>query len=363
MTLQDFRDYKRKATKKIKVGDVYVGGDAPISVQTMTNTQTSDVNSTVKQILECEKYGLDLVRAAINRKEDALAIKEIKKQIHVPFIADIQYDYRLAMWAAENGADCIRTNPGNMKDKQSLRELVNLLNELNIPIRIGVNSGSIAQEIIDKYGGVNAKSLVQSAINEVETLEDMGFTNLKISIKSSDIYTAVQAYERFSKIKNYPLHLGITEAGPYEQGIVKSSIGIGVLLHEGIGDTIRISLTDEPYKEVVAGNLILKSLNLNSKGINLISCPTCARTNGEMIKMVEEFNERMPRIESKMDVAIMGCHVNGPGEARQADIGIALTKGAVNMFKKGQVIKKIDKNTAIDELIDEIKKMDGERNV
>lgn len=362
MTLQDFNQYNRKQTKKIRVGDVFVGGDAPISVQTMTNTQTSDVESTVNQILECEKYGLDLVRAAINKKEDALAIKEIKKHIHVPFIADIQYDYRLAMWAAENGADCIRTNPGNMRDKKSLRELVNLLNELEVPIRIGVNSGSISKEVVDKYGGVNAQSLVASAISEVEMLEDMGFTNLKISIKSSDIYTAVDAYREFSNLKDYPLHLGITEAGPYDQGIVKSSIGLGILLHQGIGDTIRISLTDEPYKEVIAGNLILKSLNLNSKGINLISCPTCSRTNGAMIQMVEEFNKNMPEIESKMDVAIMGCHVNGPGEAKQADIGIALTKDAVNMFKKGEVFKKVEKEHAIEALIEEILKMDGERN-
>lgn len=362
MTFQDFSEYKRRPTKQIKVGNVYVGGDAPISVQTMTNTITSDINATVKQILECEKYGLDIVRAAINTKEDALAIKEIKKQIHVPFIADIQYDYRLAMWAAENGADCIRTNPGNMKDKEKLKELVEFLKELQIPIRIGVNSGSISQEIIDRYNGVNAKSLVASAIEEVETLEELDFTNLKVSIKSSDIFTAVAAYENFSKLKNYPLHLGITEAGPYNTGVVKSAIGIGILLHEGIGDTIRISLTDEPYKEVIAGQNILKSLNLNSKGINLISCPTCARTNGEMIKMVDKFSDNMPKINGKLDVAIMGCHVNGPGEARQADIGIALTKDHVNMFKKGKIVRKIEKENAIDELIQEIKNMDGECN-
>lgn len=353
-------NYKRRKTKRIYVGDVPIGGDAPISVQTMTNTITSDIDNTVSQVLECEKYGLDLVRMAVNNKEDAISLKSIKKHIHVPIIADIQYDYRLAMWAAENGADCIRINPGNMKSKTELRELVNFLNEENIPIRVGVNSGSISMDIIDKFGGVNEKSLIASAINEVESLEEMGFTNIKVAIKSSDIFTTYNAYKVFADMKDYPLHLGITEAGSYDAGSIKSAIGIGMLLADGIGDTIRVSLTDKPYKEVIVGNLILKSLGLNSKGINLISCPTCARTNGDMIAMVDEFNEKMPNIEGKMDVAIMGCHVNGPGEAREADVGIALTKGMVNLFKKGKMIRKLEKNTAIDELIDEIMKMDGE---
>lgn len=362
MTFQDFSEYKRRPTKKIKVGNVFVGGDAPISVQTMTNTITSDVDATVKQILECEIYGLDLVRAAINTKEDALAIKKIKEKINVPFIADIQYDYKLAMWAAENGADCIRINPGNMQDKEGLKSLVTLLNERDIPIRIGVNSGSIDTKIIDKFGGVNAKSLVESAFSEVKTLEDLNFTNIKVSIKSSDIYVAVAAYENFSKAMDYPLHLGITEAGPYEEGMVKSAIGMGILLHEGIGDTIRVSLTDDPYKEIIAGQNILKSLNLNAKGINLISCPTCARTNGQMIEMVKEFKEQMPNINGKLNVAIMGCSVNGPGEAREADIGIALMKNKVNLFKKGKIIRTLDKYMAVSELINEIKIMDDEAN-
>ncbi|MDO5717100.1 MAG: flavodoxin-dependent (E)-4-hydroxy-3-methylbut-2-enyl-diphosphate synthase [Tissierellia bacterium] len=348
--------------KKIYVGDVAIGGNAPVTVQTMTNTITSDVESTVQQILLCEKYGLDLVRAAVNNEEDAKAIKEIKKRIHVPFIADIQYDYRLAMWAVENGADCIRINPGNMNSKNGLKELVKALSEKNIPIRVGVNSGSISREIIDRFHGVNVDSLVASAIEEVETLEDLNFTNMKVAIKSSDIYTSVAAYRKFYMLKEYPLHLGITEAGPYEQGSIKSAIGLGILLAEGIGNTIRVSLTDDPYKEVIAGKLILSSLNLHGKGINLISCPTCARTNGEMIALVQEFLKRKPEIQSKLNIAIMGCHVNGPGEAREADLGLAMTKQGAHLFRKGKKIQSCSREEAVDILIDAIIKLDGEKS-
>lgn len=350
-------------SKKIFVGNVAIGGDAPVSVQTMTNTVTSDVKATVAQVLECEKYGLDLVRMAINTEEDAKAILKIKKRIHVPVIADIQYDYNLAMWALENGADCIRTNPGNMKNRDELKKFVSALKETNIPIRIGVNSGSIAQEIIDKFGGVNVDSLVYSAINEVEKLEDLDFTNMKVAIKSSNIRTCVEANRKFRSFKDYPIHLGITESGPYQSGIVKSSIGIGMLLYEGIGDTLRVSLTDEPYKEVIAGNQILASLNLNRQGINLISCPTCARTNGKMIDLVNDFYRRMPNIKGKLDVAIMGCHVNGPGEAREADVGIALNKSGAILFKKGKVMESVPYEEAVDTLIHEINILDGENNV
>lgn len=349
-------------TLKIFVGGVPVGGGAPVSVQTMTNTDTKDAEATANQILLCQKYGLDIVRCAINDEADAKALKAIKKRIHVPVVADIQYDYSLAMWALENGADCIRINPGNMKSKEDLKKLVSALKSENVPIRIGVNSGSIATEVIDRFGGVNAKSLVSSAIAETETLEDLDFRNFKVAIKSSDIKTCVESYREYSRLKNYPLHLGVTEAGPYEEGSIKSAIGIGTLLLEGIGDTIRVSLTDEPYKEVIAGNYILKSLGLNKHGINLISCPTCARTNGDMISMVKDFKAREPKIKGKMSVAIMGCHVNGPGEAREADIGLALNKKGGIIFKKGKILEEVTRQDAITKLIERITEIDNEHN-
>lgn len=350
----------RHKTKKIYVGDVPIGGDAPISVQSMTNTITKDYKETIKQILECETYGLDLIRCAINDELDAKAIKNIKKSIHVPLIADIQYDYNLAMWALENGADCIRINPGNMKNHNDLKKLVSALKLVNVPIRIGVNSGSLSQEIIDKNGGVNVNSLVESAVREVEILEDLDFTNMKVAIKSSNIRTCVESYEKFASLKNYPLHLGVTEAGPFVEGSIKSAIGIGILLYDGFGDTLRVSLTDDPYREVIAGKEILKSLGLKKDGVNLISCPTCARTNGHMIDMVKEFKSKEPKTNKKIDVAIMGCHVNGPGEARTADIGISLNKNGATLFKKGKIIEQIDREKAIDKLIERILEMDNE---
>lgn len=344
----------RKNTKQIKVGNVLIGGGAPISIQTMTNTKTQDTTATINQILNCEKLGCDLIRIAINSKEDAHALKIIKRSINIPVIADIQYDYKLALWAHENGADCIRINPGNMNRKSDLVELVSNLNSTNTPIRIGVNSGSINLKLIDKYGGVTPDCMVESAINECNLLEDLNFTNFKVAIKSSDVYHTIECYTKFSKLKNYPLHIGITEAGPYSSGIVKSSIGLGILLYNGIGDTLRVSLTDKPETEVVAGINILKSLNLNSKGINIISCPTCSRTNGEMIELVKQFENNLPKINKKLNVAIMGCPVNGPGEAREADIGIALGKNSVTLFKKGKIIRKISVSKAIEELNKEI---------
>lgn len=347
----------RNNTKKIYVGDVPIGGTSPITIQSMTNTITSDIDSTVNQILSLESCGCDISRSAINNEDDALAIMKIKEKTHIPLIADIQFNYKLAIAAVENGADCLRINPGNIGNKQKVREVVSSCQEYNIPIRIGVNSGSINQQFIDKYHGVNPDSLVYSCLDQVEFLESLGFYNMKLALKSSDVNMTIESYKKISNLTDYPLHVGITEAGPKSTGIIKSAVGIGSLLSQGIGDTIRVSLTAPPEDEVIVAKEILKSLKLRNDGINIVSCPTCARTNIDLINIVEKAEEKIKSINKNITVAIMGCVVNGPGEAKEADIGITGGNGEGLIFKKGKIIKKVPEEYLLDELIKEIEKM------
>jgi len=347
----------RKKTRKIMVGNVPVGGNSPITVQSMTNTLTQDVESTIRQIKELEDAGCHIIRAAINDLEDAKAIKKIKKEIKIPFIADIQFDYKLAIAAVENGADCLRINPGNIGSKEKVMEVVKSCKERKVPIRIGVNSGSVKKEFLEKYNGVNADSMVYSALEQVRLLEDMGHEDIKISLKASNVRLTIEAYEKISEMVDYPLHLGVTEAGPVWRGTIKSAVGIGTLLAKGIGDTIRVSLTGNPIEEVRVGREILKSLGLLNEGVEIISCPTCGRTKVKLIEMVGEAEEKLKNIDKSLKVAIMGCAVNGPGEAREADIGIAGGQGEGLIFKKGKIIKKVKEEYLIDELMKEIEKM------
>lgn len=345
---------KRNNTRVIKVGDVLIGGTNPISIQSMCNTQTKDVDSTVRQILEMEKYGLDIIRFAVNDLEDAEAIPKIKAGIKTPTIADIQYDYRLALMAVEKGVDGLRINPGNIGARWKVEEVANACRERGISIRIGVNAGSLHQEFLDKFGGVNENSIVESALEEINVLESMNFKDIKVSLKASNVNLTLDANRKFAKVSDIPLHLGITEAGPGMQGIIKSSVGIGTLLSEGIGDTIRVSLTEDPVMEVKAGKEILKSLGLRTDGIELISCPTCARTKVNLFEIVEEAQKRFETMNKNLKVAIMGCPVNGPGEAREADIGIAGGNGEGLIFKKGKIIRKVKEEDLLNELIKEM---------
>lgn len=348
---------KRKKTKKIMVGNVAVGGDSPITVQSMINTSTKDIQNTIKQIRKLEEAGCHIVRGAITDFEDAKAIKAIKDSTNLPFVADIQFDYKLAIAAVKNGADCLRINPGNIGSEVRVKEVVKACKEYRIPIRIGVNSGSIKKEYLNKYGGVNENSMVYSALEQIRLLENLNYYNMKISLKASSVPLTIKSYQKISDTIDYPLHLGVTEAGPAWRGTIKSAVGIGTLLSMGIGDTIRISLTGDPVEEVKVGREILRSLGLLEEGIELISCPTCGRTNIDLIRLVSKVEEELKHIKKPLKVAIMGCPVNGPGEAREADIGIAGGKGEGIIFKKGKVIKKVKEEYLIDELIKEIESL------
>lgn len=349
---------KRDNTKQIFVGSVAIGGGALVSVQSMTNTDTKDVEKTVAQMLQLEEAGCDLIRSAVNDREDAEAIPKIKARVKMPFIADIQYDYRLALMAIENGCDCLRINPGNIGGKEKVNEIVDACKAAGIPIRIGVNSGSLRQDMIDRYGGVNPRSIVESALLQIEELEDMGFFDMKIAVKSSRVMDTIEACRLFSEKSNYPLHLGITEAGPAYSGIIKSAVGIGTLLAEGIGDTLRVSLTADPIEEVKAGREILKAVGLRKEGIDIISCPTCARTKIDLLSIVEEAQERFSGLKGNLTIAIMGCAVNGPGEAKEADLGIAGGFGEGLVFAKGKVIRKVPEEELLNALLEEIEKLD-----
>lgn len=342
----------RKLTRKIYVGDVAVGGDSPISVQSMTTAKTSDVDAVVAQINALEKAGCDIARSAINSIEDAEAISEIKKRTNLPLVADIQFDYKLALAAVENGCDCLRYNPGNIGGSDKVKQLVEKCKEKKIPIRIGVNSGSISRKIVDKFGGVNANSLVASALEEVKILEELDFHDIKISVKSSDVNTMINAYRKLSASCDYPLHLGVTEAGPLYQALVKSSIGIGSLLKDGIGDTIRVSITGDILEEVKAGKAILKALNLRREGVDIVSCPTCSRTTVDLPNIVREVEEKTGGLDISSKVAIMGCPVNGPGESKEADYGISAANGMGFLFKNGKTIKKVKEEEIVDTLIE-----------
>lgn len=348
---------KRVKTKKIKVGGVYVGGDSRITVQSMTNTDTRNAKETIAQIHRLQEAGCDIIRCAVPDMEASEAIREIVNNIDIPLVADIHFDYKLALASIENGVSALRINPGNIGSIDKVKEVAKAAKDRNIPIRIGVNSGSLKKEILDKYGKVCPEALVESALEHVRILENVNYDDIVISIKSSNVMQMVDSYRMISKVVDYPLHLGVTEAGTIWRGTIKSSVGIGALLSEGIGDTIRISLTGDPVEEVRVGREILKSLGYLNEGIEFISCPTCGRTQIDLIKIAEEVEKRLINYNKNLKVAVMGCVVNGPGEAREADIGIAGGNGEGLIFKKGKIVKKVKEEELVDELIEQIKNM------
>ena len=344
----------RKLTRKVKVGKVYVGGDAPVTIQSMTNTDTRDVEATLKQIRELYNAGCEIIRCTVPDLEAAEAIKEIVKQSPIPVVADIHFDYRLALKVVENGISAVRINPGNIGSIERVRMVAEACKAKNIPIRIGVNSGSLEKEILERDGKPTAKGLVESALAHVKILEAVDFHDIVISMKSSNVETMIESYRIASQKTNYPLHLGVTEAGTPWRGTIKSAIGIGTLLAEGIGDTIRVSLTSDPIEEIKVAKEMLKALGLREGGLEFVSCPTCGRTQIKLIEIANEVERRLEGINKDIKVAVMGCIVNGPGEAREADIGIAGGKGEGIIFKKGEVIKKCKEEDLIEELMKEI---------
>ncbi len=347
----------REHTKVISIGDKKIGGGNPVLIQSMCNTKTEDVKATVSQILALEAAGCDIIRVAVPTMEAAAALRSIKKQIHIPLVADIHFDYRLAIAAIESGADKIRINPGNIGARERVEAVVEKAKEYGIPIRVGVNSGSLEKELVEKYGGVTAEALVESALKQVKLIEEMGYDNLVISIKSSDVLMCVKAHELIAKESRYPLHVGITESGTLLSGNIKSSVGLGIILHEGIGDTIRVSLTGDPAEEIKSAKLILKTLGLRKGGVEVVSCPTCGRTKIDLIGLANQVEDMVKDIDLDIKVAVMGCVVNGPGEAREADIGIAGGIGEGLLIKKGEIIKKLPENELLPALRDELLKM------
>lgn len=347
----------RNKTKKIKVGNTYVGGDADITVQSMTNTDTRNAQETVRQIKELEEAGCHIIRCAVPDLEACNALKEIVRAINIPLVADIHFDYRLALKSIDNGVSALRINPGNIGSIEKVNEVARAAKDNGIPIRIGVNSGSLQKDILERYGKVCPEALVESALEHVRILEDVNFEDIAISIKSSNVLQMIEAYRIISKKTNYPLHLGVTEAGTLWRGTIKSSIGIGTLLTEGIGDTIRVSLTGNPIEEIRVGREILKSVGYLNEGIEFISCPTCGRTQINLIKIAETVEKRLANYNKNLKVAVMGCVVNGPGEAREADIGIAGGNGEGLIFKKGEIVKKVKEEDLVEELINQIKNM------
>lgn len=334
----------REKTKVIKIGNKVIGGGNPIMIQSMTNTKTEDVAATVNQILRLQDAGCDIIRCTVPNIDAARAIAEIKKEISIPLVADIHFDYRMAIAAMENGADKIRINPGNIGSKERVAEVVRVAKERNIPIRVGVNSGSLEKELVEKYHGVTAEGIVESALDKVRMIEDMDYDNLVISIKSSDVLMSVKAHELLAGKTPYPLHIGITESGTVTSGNIKSSIGLGIILHEGIGDTIRVSLTGDPVEEIKSAKLILRTLGLRKGGIEVVSCPTCGRTNIDLIGLAAQVENLVQNYDLDIKVAVMGCAVNGPGEAKEADIGIAGGVGEGLLIKKGEIVRKVPEN-------------------
>lgn len=348
---------KRRQTKEICIGNVKIGANNPIAIQSMCNTDTRNTKETIKQINFLAKEGCEIIRVAVPDMCAAEAIKEIKKGINIPLVADIHFDYRLALKAIENGVDKIRINPGNIGDEERIKAVINAVKERNIPIRIGVNSGSLEKNILEKYGEVTPQGLVESALRHVKILEKYNYENIVVSIKASNVPFSMETYSILSKEINYPLHLGITEAGTVWSGSIKSSVGIGAILSMGIGDTIRVSLTGDPIEEIKTAKEILKSLGLRKFGIELVSCPTCGRTEVDLINIANKVEAECRKINKDIKVAVMGCAVNGPGEAREADIGIAGGKGYGLIFKKGEIIKKVAENELIPELLKLIEEM------
>ncbi len=344
----------REHTKVIQIGDCKIGGGNPVAIQSMTNTKTEDVETTVAQILELERAGCEIIRCAVPTMEAAKALREIKKRIHIPLVADIHFDYRLAIAAMENGVDKIRINPGNIGSKEKVQAVVDMARQREIPIRVGVNSGSLEKEIIEKYGKVTAEGLVESALDKVHMIEEMGYDKLVISIKSSNVMMCIKAHELIAKKTDYPLHVGITESGSVLAGNIKSAIGLGTILHQGIGDTIRVSLTGAPIEEIRSAKLILKTLGLRKGGVTVVSCPTCGRTQIDLIGLAGKVEEMVADLDLDIKVAVMGCVVNGPGEAREADIGIAGGKGEGLLIKKGEVLRKVPENQLLSALEEEL---------
>ena len=343
-------------TKVIQIGDRVIGGGNPILIQSMCNTKTEDVAATVSQILKLEQAGCDIIRVAVPTMEAAAALKEIKKQIHIPLVADIHFDYRLAIAAMENGADKIRINPGNIGSRERVKAVVDKARELHIPIRVGVNSGSLEKGLIEKYGGVTAEGLVESALEKTAMIEELGYDNLVISIKSSDVMMCVKAHELIHSQTSYPLHVGITEAGTLTSGNIKSAVGLGLILHQGIGDTIRVSLTGDPVEEIKSAKLILQTLGLRRGGIEVVSCPTCGRTRIDLIGLANQVENMVTEFDQlNVKVAVMGCVVNGPGEAREADLGIAGGIGEGLLIKKGEIVKKLPESELLPALREELK--------
>lgn len=344
----------REKTKVIQIGDCKIGGGNPIAIQSMTNTKTEDIKATIQQILQLEAAGCQIVRCAVPTLQAAEALKDIKKGIHIPLVADIHFDYRLAIAAIEYGADKIRINPGNIGDISRVQLVVDKAKEYQIPIRVGVNSGSLESQLVERYGGVTAEGIVESALDKVHLIETLGYENLVVSIKSSDVMMCVKAHEIIAKQCKYPLHVGITESGTLLSGNIKSAVGLGIMLHEGIGDTIRVSLTGNPVEEIKSARLILKSLGLRKGGIEVVSCPTCGRTQIDLIKLANQVETMVADIPLNIKVAVMGCVVNGPGEAKEADIGIAGGIGEGLIIKKGQIIKKVKEEELLEELRQEL---------
>ena len=344
----------RKQKRIVNIGGVKIGGDNPVAIQSMCNTDTRDVKATVNQIHELENAGCEIIRVAVPDMVAAKAVADIKKQIHIPLVVDIHFDYRLALECMKNGADKVRINPGNIGDRDRVKQVVEMAKEREIPIRICVNGGSLERELLQKYGGVTADALVESAMGHVAILDELNFNNVVVSIKISDVPKMLCAYRKFNEISDIPLHIGVTESGTLKGGTVKSAVGIGALLAEGIGDTMRVSLTANPVEEIYAAYDIQKVLGMRKTGAEIVSCPTCGRTQLDLISIANEVEKRAANIDKPIKIAVMGCAVNGPGEAREADIGIAGGKGEGLIFKKGEIIKKVPQDSLVDELMKEI---------
>ncbi|MDD6483396.1 MAG: flavodoxin-dependent (E)-4-hydroxy-3-methylbut-2-enyl-diphosphate synthase [Clostridiales bacterium] len=347
----------RKQKREVNIGGVKIGGNNPVAIQSMCNTDTRDAKKTAEQILRLEEAGCEIIRVAVPDMEAAQAVEKIKKLIHIPLVADIHFDYRLAIECMKNGADKVRINPGNIGSEDRVRQVVTMAREREIPIRIGVNGGSLDKKLLEKYGGVCAEALVESAMSHVEILDRLNFYDVVVSIKVSDVPTTIDAYRKFNEISDIPLHIGVTEAGTLRSGTIKSAIGIGTLLSEGIGDTMRVSLTADPIEEIYAAYDIQRMLKMRKQGVNLVSCPTCGRTQINLIAAAQEVERRLAGMDKPIKVAVMGCAVNGPGEAREADIGIAGGKGEGLIFRKGEIIRKVPENELVDELMKEIEKL------
>ena len=351
----------REHTKTVRIGDKVIGGGNPILIQSMTNTKTEDVKATVDQILRLERTGCEIIRCTVPTIEAAEAIRKIKEQIHIPLVADIHFDYKMAIAAMENGADKIRINPGNIGGRDKVEAVVSVAKERNIPIRVGVNSGSLERELVEKYHGVTAEGIVESALDKVGMIEESGYDNMVISIKSSDVLMCVRAHELLAEKTNYPLHVGITESGTVLSGNIKSAVGLGLILHQGIGDTIRVSLTGDPVEEIKSAKLILRTLGLRKGGIEVVSCPTCGRTRIDLIGLANQVEQMVADIPLDIKVAVMGCAVNGPGEAKEADIGIAGGLGEGLLFRHGEIVRKVPEDQLLAALQEEL--ADWQKNV